>query len=377
MSLPVPLAPDAPLPLLLDDERLDTPAVLVDLDIADDNIRRFARYAERAGVVLRPHAKSHKSPAMAARQVAAGAVGLCAATASEAAALVATGTTDVTVAYPLVGTRKLDRLLPALADARVTLTSDSDVVTEGYGRLAARAGRPLEVLVEVDTGMHRAGVPAAVVLDLARGIERTPGLEFAGILTHAGHAHDVDGPGGLAEVARSEAAVMGGLRADLEAAGLPPRVVSAGSTLTAPYLDSGDGITELRPGTYVYNDLRTLACWACTPDSLAASVLTTVVSRSGGRVTVDAGSKTLTTTQDPQVGQGHVLGAPQVRVARLSEEHGVLAVPDGGPSYAVGDRLRLLPVHVCVWMDLQPEVYGTRGGQVVERLDVAAMRHSL
>ncbi|MCW2600271.1 MAG: alanine racemase domain protein [Frankiales bacterium] len=377
VSLPVPVSPYTELPLSLADPRIDTPAVLVDLEVAEQNIARMASYAGRAGVALRPHAKTHKSSAMATRQLAAGAAGLTVATAGEAQVMVKGGVPDVTVAYPLVGRAKLDRVLEALGAAEVTLTTDSDAVTDAYADLARRAGRTLNVLVEVDTGMHRAGAPPQLVVDRARHIAGTPGLDFAGILTHAGHAHDVPGPRGIAVVARQEATVMGDLRSALEKAGLPPRVVSAGSTLTAPYLCADDGITELRPGTYVYNDLRTLACWSCTPDALAATVLTTVVSTDGGRVTIDAGSKTLTTTQDPHYGFGHPAGAAEVSVARLSEEHGVLAVPDDHRPYAVGDRLQILPVHVCVWMDLQPEVYGVRNGQIVERITVDAMRHSL
>ena len=377
-QLPLPLPPDVQLPIDVADPRLDTPAVLVDLDVVEHNIARTAGYAARNGLALRPHVKTHKSAVMARRQLDAGAVGVCVATASEAMSMAHAGVLDITIAYPLVGASKLERIREALrAQSHVTLTSDCDQVTETYGDLARQVGRVVPVLVEVDTGMHRSGVRPGSVVERAARVAKTPGLEFAGILTHAGHAHDLPGPRGVASVARQEAAIMGDLRAALETAGLPPAVVSAGSTLTAPYLCAADGITELRPGTYVYNDLRTLACWSCTPDALAASVLTTVASLDGQRITVDAGSKTLTTSQDPAYGYGHPAGAPDVLFSRLSEEHGVLADPDGHLDVSVGDRLRILPIHVCVWMDLQPEVYGVRGNQVMERITIDAMRHSL
>lgn len=376
-SLPLPLPAQIPLPLPLDDPRLDTPAVLVDLDVVEQNIARTAAYAARNGVRLRPHIKTHKSTAMAHRQIDAGASGVCVATASEALVMAQAGITDITVAYPLVGQPKLDRIERALGLVSIFLTSDSDAVTESYGDLARRAGRTVPVLVEVDTGMHRAGAAPELVIDRAARIAKTPGLEFAGILTHAGHAHDVPGPRGLAVIAREEATIMGDLRGDLEAVGLAPQVVSAGSTLTAPYLTAQDGVTEVRPGTYIYNDLRTLACWSCTPDALAASVLTTVASTADARITVDAGNKTLTLSQDPAYGYGHPLGHPAVGFTRLSEEHGVLDDPGGQLDAQVGQRLRLLPIHVCVWMDLQPEVYGIRDGQIVERITIDAMRHSL
>ncbi len=356
--------------------RLDTPAMLVDLDIADANIARMAAFSLRTGMALRPHIKTHKSVAMARKQLAAGAAGLCVATVGEAAVLAAAGLTDLTLAYPVVGTRKLERLAAVLRDAEITLVADSPDVVDGYIGTARRVGRPVRVLVEVDTGMHRVGATPGLVTELARHIERSAVLLFRGILTHAGHAHDATDQLGIERVAREEAAVMGEVRADLERAGYQVDVVSAGSTLTARYLTAADGISEIRPGTYVYNDLRTLSCWACTPDELAVTMLATVVSAAGDRVTVDAGNKTLTSTTSADYGYGHLLGRPASRFTRLSEEHGVLSVPDP-PGLHVGDRVQIVPVHACVWSDLQPEVYGVRDGQITERIRVDAFRHSL
>jgi len=377
LSLPLPLDPAAALPVSLGDPRLDTPAMLVDLDIAEANIAGMAAFAQRAGLQLRPHVKTHKSVAMARRQLDAGAVGLCVATVSEAEVLACAGGADVTLAYPVVGARKLSRLAKVCQGVPVTLVADSAAVIDGYGEVARRAGRRLAVLIEVDTGMRRVGAPPHAVPELAMQVCKSAGLDFGGILTHAGHAHDANGQLGIEQVARQEAAVMGDVRADLEQAGHEVRVVSAGSSLTARYLTAADGITEIRPGTYIYNDLRTLACWSCTPEEIAVTMLATVVSTgdSGARVTVDAGSKTLTTTTDPAYGHGHLTGRPDATVTRLSEEHGVLTVT--GPPPSVGDLVRILPVHVCVWTDLQPEVYGLRRGEIVERIRVDAFRHSL
>ena len=375
-DIPLALDPAATLPVPVGDPRLDTPAMLVDLDIAEANIASMAAFARRAGLRLRPHVKTHKSLAFASRQLAAGAAGLCVATVSEAEVFAATAA-DLTLAYPVVGARKLERLTNVCRAAQVTLVADSATVIDGYSEVAYRAARPLAVLVEVDTGMRRAGAPPHTVPELAALVAKSDGLEFAGILTHAGHAHDAAGQLGIERVARAEATIMGDVRADLEQAGHEVRVVSAGSSLTARYLTAADGITEIRPGTYIYNDLRTLGCWSCTAEQIAASMAATVVSTGdeGARVTIDAGSKTLTTTVDPVYGYGHLAGRPDATVTRLSEEHGVLSV--AGPPPAVGDVVRILPVHVCVWSDLQPEVYGTRHGQIVERISVDAFRHSL
>lgn len=374
---PRPLEADVVLPLDLTDPALDTPAVLVDLDVVESNVRRMQEFAVRSGFLLRPHIKSHKSIRMAELQLSAGASGLCVATTSEAEVMARTGCGDILLAYPTVGSAKLRRLEDLASDGRLTVVSDSDEVTTGYARFASRLGVDVPVLVEVDTGMGRAGAQPADVLGRALDVERTPGLIFAGIMTHAGHAHDVHTQEGIAAVARQEARLMGDLRAELESAGLRVPIVSAGSTITSPYLRADDGITEIRPGTYIYNDLRTMSCYACTPDSIAASALATVVSTGGERATIDAGGKTLTATRDDHGGYGYPMDRPDVVFTRMSEEHGVLRVPAEGPAFAVGQRVQILPVHVCVWMDLQPEIYGVRQGRVVERITVDAMRHSL
>jgi D-serine deaminase-like pyridoxal phosphate-dependent protein len=375
-GLPLPLADDAELPLPVSDPMLDTPAMLVDLDIAEANIARMAGFAARAGLSLRPHFKTHKSVAMSRRQLAAGATGLCVATVGEAAVLALADVADITLAYPIVGARKLARLAEVLRSGHVTLVADSAEVLDAYAALAVAAGRQVSVLVEVDTGMHRVGAAPDRVTALAGQIERSGGLRFRGILTHAGHAHDETGQLGIERVARQEAATMGDVRAELERAGHEVAVVSAGSTLTARYLSADDGITEIRPGTYIYNDLRTLSCWACTPDEIAVTMLATVVSEDGERVTVNAGSKTLTSTTMPDYGNGHLTGRPASRFTRLSEEHGVMSVPER-PALRVGDRVAILPIHACVWSDLQPEVYGVRRGEITERIAVDAFRRSL
>lgn len=377
LALPRALRPEAILPLDLHDGNLDTPALLLDLDIVDANIARMQNFAESQGFAMRPHVKSHKSLAIAQRQLDAGAAGLCVATGSEAQVMADTAATDIMVAYPLVGSRKLERLDDLAGDQRLTLVTDSLEVTDGYRRYAKSLGTVIRVLVEVDTGMHRAGIEASGVAKMALEVARGDGLEFAGIMTHAGHAHDVSTPEQIMQVALGEAATMSAVREELEGLSLDVPTVSAGSTITSPYLKRADGITEVRPGTYVYNDLRTLGRHACTPDMIAASMLATVVSINGTRVTLDAGSKTLTSAWDAEFGYGHLVDHPDATFTRLSEEHGVLSLGHASEAVAVGDRVRVLPVHVCVWMDLQPEIYGTRAGRVVERIEVEAMRHSL
>lgn len=258
----------------------------------------------------------------------------------------------------------------------LTMVTDSYEIAEGYSRLAVDAGHDIPVLLEIDTGMHRVGIPPEHAGTLGSSIAALPGLQVVGLLTHAGHAHDVHTQPEIAAVARNEARLLADARYHAEQAGLEITVVSAGSTLTAPYLTAADGITEIRPGTYILNDLRTVTCYACTPDQLAASMLTTVVSVGPGRAVFDAGNKTLTPTRIEQHGFGYPREIPDARVSRLSEEHGVLQLPDD-EHLCVGDRVRMLPIHICVWMDLQHEVYGVAGSQIVSRISVDAMRRSI
>jgi len=374
---PRPLQANVAFPITFTDPALDTPAVLVDLDIVEANIRRMQDFAHRNGFALRPHVKSHKSVQMAERQLSAGARGLCVATTTEAEVMAATTSNDILLAYPTIGAVKLKRLEDLAADGRLTVVTDSAEVTAGYAEFARRVGVTVPVMVEVDSGMARAGATPSTVLARSLDVARSVGLTFAGIMTHAGHAHDVVKQEDIAAVARQEAQTMGDLRTELEGAGLVVHAVSAGSTITSLYLRPEDGVTEIRPGTYIYNDLRTMSCYACTQDTIAVSALATVVSLNAERVTIDAGGKTLTATRDVHGGYGYPSARPDAVFTRMSEEHGVLHVPSEGGALEIGQRLQILPVHVCVWMDLQPEVYGTRSGLIVERIAIDAMRHSL
>jgi D-serine deaminase-like pyridoxal phosphate-dependent protein len=367
----------AQLPVELGNELLDTPAVLVDLDVTERNIASMAELAARRGLKLRPHAKSHKSAHIAGLQLAAGATGLCLATVGEVEVMWANAIDDLLLAYPVVGTGKLRRLAPMAAAGSLTVVADSLEVAEGYSRLASSVGAELPVLIEVDSGMHRVGIQPDDAGKLAAGVDALPGLRVRGILTHAGQSHGAVDQLGIERVARDEVRAMQRAREALERAGLEVEVVSAGSTITTPYLSADDGITEVRPGTYVYNDLRTLGRYACTPSQIAVTMLATVVSRAPGRATLDAGSKSITTSRTAEHGYGHLLNRPNSRFGLVSEEHGVLDLAPQDEDLQVGDRVRVLPIHICVWMDLHAEVYGIRGGEVVQRIRVDAMRRSL
>jgi D-serine deaminase-like pyridoxal phosphate-dependent protein len=333
----------------------------------------MAESARRSGVRLRPHAKTHKVVEIARMQLAAGAAGLSVAKASEAEVFAAAGVDDLFVAYPVVGADKGRRLL-ALAD-RVRLAAGVDS-EDGARTLAAvfhAAGRRLDVLLKVDVGFHRSGVTPQRAVETARQIADLPGLRLRGLYTFAGHAYLAETPEGVARVGRDEGAILADAAARVRDAGLEVEEVSVGSTPTARHAMAVKGVTECRPGNYVFNDASQVNLGVCTSEDCAMTVLATVVSvPAADRAVVDAGSKTLST--DPLrprgAGFGSVLGR-RSRLARLSEEHGVIEVV-AGERFRVGERVRILPNHACVVSNLHDRLLGVRRGVVETELVVAA-----
>lgn len=353
---------------------LETPVVLIDLDVMERNIARMAERARACGVRLRPHAKTHKVIEVGRRQIAAGATGLSLAKPSEAEVFVEAGFDDVFIAYPVVGGDKARRLL-GLADRLRRLAVGVDSV-EGASTLAGAfrtAGRTLDVMLKIDTGLHRVGVPPERALETARRLADLPGLRLRGVFTHAGHGYGEQTPDGVARVARHEGRTMAAVAEELRGAGIAIEEVSVGSTPTAREAMAQAGVTECRPGNYVYHDGSQVGLGTCAPADCAMTVLATVVSvPAADRAVVDAGSKTL--SSDPlrpsANGHGQIVGR-RSRVQRLSEEHGVVVV-ESGDSFHVGERVRILPNHACVVSNLHDRLMGIRGESVETELVVAA-----
>jgi len=354
-------------------DELSTPCVLIDLDVVERNLARMAERARARGVKLRPHAKTHKVVAIARRQLEAGAVGLSLAKTSEAEVFVDAGFEDLFIAYPVVGADKARRLLPLAERVRLSVGADSVEGAQTLADVFAAAGRRLDLLLKVDVGYGRVGVVPAQARAVARALAALPGLRLRGIFTHAGHGYAAETPEAVAAVGRSEGEILAAVAAELRADGLPIEEVSVGSTPTAPSALQVAGVTECRPGNYVYNDASQVSLGTCAFEDCAMTVLATVTSvPAPDRAVVDAGSKTL--SSDPlrprTGGHGFVLGR-KTRVSRLSEEHGLMLV-EPGESFRVGERLRILPNHACVVSNLHDRLLGIRGGRVVEVLAVAA-----
>ncbi|RFS81950.1 hypothetical protein D0T12_30055 [Actinomadura spongiicola] len=349
---------------------IQTPALIVDLDRAQANIDAMARLAEAGGTRLRPHIKSHKMPYLAGLQLAAGASGLTCATLDEAEVMADAGCADILLAYPVWGAHNLARLRRLRERVRLRVSLDSAEVAAGVGAMAGR--EPVEVLVEVDSGLGRLGrPPGRRSAELVADIDRVPGVTVVGLCSHAGHSYRARSTAELREIAEREVAELaetvrlcGG---DLE--------ISLGATPTARWEAAAAEVAEIRPGTYALNDTTMAGLGVATHDTCAARVLATVVATPvPGRFVVDAGTKALAADGAP--GTIGVVGRPGLRLDMLYEEHGVGHGPEtGGP--AIGDRIELIPNHVCPVSNLFDLAFGVRGGRVERELEITAKRRSV
>lgn len=347
---------------------LDTPALVVDLDILNRNLRRVADYARMHGLRLRPHTKTHKSTRIGRRQLDLGAAGLTVAKVSEAEVMMGAEPSDLLVAYPIVGRRKLERLSEVARRTRVTVALDSESAARDLSEAARAAQVEIGVLAEVDVGLGRVGVsPGAPLLELARAILRLPGLRFEGVTCYPGHIKSTDA-GGLAALA-CVGETLSAIRTDFERAGIPVPIVSGGSTPTLFHSHEVAGLSEIRPGTYVYNDLNTVLSGACALEDCAASIVVTVASTARpGQMIVDGGSKTFSSDRpaSADVTFGRVVEAPGARFHKMNEEHGFIDISKAERGFSVGDRVRVIPNHICVAVNLHERVFGVRGDQVEE-----------
>jgi D-serine deaminase-like pyridoxal phosphate-dependent protein len=353
-------------------EDLETPCVLIELDRLQRNVERMAEQARAKGVALRPHGKTHKLPEVARIQTAAGARGLTLAKVGEAEVFAEHGFDDIFLAYPIVGADKARRLLRLAERIQIAVGADSVIGAATLSEVFAAAGRRLDVLLKVDVGAARVGVKPEQAPEAAERLAALAGVRLRGVFTHAGQSYHCDEAAGVAEVGRHEAEALSGAAAELRRAGLPCDVVSVGSTPTALH-SLRAGVTETRPGTYVYYDATQTSLGACRLDDCALTVLATVVSvPAPERAVVDAGSKSL--SSDPlrprAGGHGWILGR-ESRVQRLSEEHGVIGVVPG-ESFRVGERVRIVPNHACPVSNLFDRVFAVRNGRVEAVWPVAA-----
>jgi D-serine deaminase-like pyridoxal phosphate-dependent protein len=346
---------------------IDTPALILDLDIVEDNIRAMAAYFSARAQKLRPHFKTPKTPEVARRQLAAGAIGITAAKVGELEVLARAGLGPVLLANQVAGDQKIDRLFAAARQVEVIATVESKFNIDQLQAGAARAGAKLGVIIEVDTGMHRCGAQSpAETVELARAIGACTRLNYRGIMGYEGHAVLI--PNAEKRLATAEAALTllsEHVRA-LREAGLDPEIVSAGGTGTYDIAGTWPDVTEVQAGSYVFMDG---AYRIVRPDlgRSALSILATVISRRADRAIIDAGMKALTNEFGAPIVKG-----TELRVARLSEEHGHIEGVTG--EMAAGAKIEIIPSHNDTTINLHSEYFVMRGDEVIARWPIEAAR---
>jgi D-serine deaminase-like pyridoxal phosphate-dependent protein len=364
---------------------LRTPCVLVDHVKLERNIDRMQAAVSARGLRLRPHAKTHKSPELARVQIGRGAVGVCCAKLGEAEVFAAAGIEDIRLPYPLLPVNA-DRVLALLDQTHLSFIVDHPGVAQGWSDAMQNAGQTVDVLVKVDVGFHRCGIDpnASGAAELVARIAELPGLRFKGLLSHAGHAYLANSEAEIATVAATEARLLNDLAARVRDLGVPVEEISVGATPSARFSVQQSGLTELRPGNYIYYDRTQVGLGSATWDDCALTVLARVVSRPApDRVILDCGSKTLTNDQARGTGDMRGHGAilqsldtavpdTTLTIERLSEEHANVRVSGSARALDPGNLVRVVPNHSCVVSNLVDAVWLVNGDSVEERLPIAA-----
>jgi D-serine deaminase-like pyridoxal phosphate-dependent protein len=370
---------------MMDLSTLPTPRAFIDRARLQHNIATMQALASSAGVRLRPHAKTHKSPVIAKMQLDAGAVGVCCAKLGEAEMLAEAGIRDIRLPYPInpVNAARVVALLDR--GVRLSIIVDNGDVASAWSAAMVSAKRTLDVLVKVDVGFHRCGVnpDSPTVVDDIRAVSELSGLRFLGLLSHAGQGYGAASQDELEAIAGREAEILGSIAGRLRDAAVEVAELSVGATPTARFITRQHGVTEMRPGNYVFFDRTQVGLGAATVDDCALWIVATVVSRPAAtRVVFDAGSKTLTNDGVRGFGThgGHGLVCrdlsatvpdASIVIERLSEEHAVARVP-ADCTLRIGDRVRILPNHSCVVSNLMDELLVVEGTTVVDTFPVAA-----
>jgi len=353
--------------MIINEERMlqDTPFVAVDLDVMERNIERMGKLAAEAGVKLRPHAKTHKSPHIAQLQLNAGARGVTTAKLGEAEVMAEAGIRDILIAFPLVGRTKLARFAKLLEKAEAMVGLDDYKVAKGLNDVGEALKRRIAVYVDVDTGLHRMGRDPIASVDPIAEIAKLPYIEVRSLMSHTGHAYGLDDKEQVKAIAVEDATLMNKTKELLEARGVYVPEISVGATATARFIKDIPYATEMRPGMYVFNDRFVMDAGGATEAECALRIVATVVGKPDrSRIIIDAGSKTLALDMFRHGGHGRIVGHDNLVLKSLSEEHGRIEVVSGDTSLEIGDTVQIIPNHVCPVVNLADQLFGFRGGRL-------------
>lgn len=351
---------------------LDTPAMLVDLDRLEANLRSMQEKANLAGVKMRPHIKTHRTPAIARLQVAMGARGITAAKLGEAEVMAEAGLDDIFIANEIVGSIKLERLRKLKRKLKsLAVGVDHPEQVAAYSGMFAAEPAPLDVMIDVETGSPRTGVlPGKPALDLAQFVCRMPGLRLRGIFTHDGHSYGAPSVEAARGISRESQEKMIETALLLRAEGIGVEEVSIGSTPSLLLGGIERGVTEIRPGNYAFLDAN-MAQFLGTTSQCAQTVLAMVISRpTPERVVLDAGTKTLNEGVQKggmtrAEGHGRLKEQPDIFLGRIYEEHASFNIPEGrGLEFRIGQKLEIIPNHACQTTNFYEVIHGIRNGRV-------------
>jgi D-serine deaminase-like pyridoxal phosphate-dependent protein len=353
---------------------LPTPSLVIDAAVVRRNLRRAADYAAAHGIAIRPHTKTHKSVKLARMQIDAGARGLTVAKVGEALAMSA-ASDDILIAYPTVDALRAAEAAKLAKTKTIRVAIDSQLAADSLSAAAKSAGATVGVLVDIDVGPHRTGVQTpAAALALAQYVTRQPGLRLDGILFYPGHIWKP-----VTEQAEALAAVEAILAETISLwrkAGLEAKIVSGGSTPTLFQSHLVPSGTEVRPGTYIFNDMNCVRGGFSTLEDCAARIVSTVVSTAvPGQVVLDAGTKTLTSDRNalfPDSGHGLIVEFPEAKIAKLSEEHAQVDIAACPAAPKLGQTVTIIPNHICPCVNLQDRVWWCEPGAEPQPLTVDA-----
>lgn len=356
---------------------LDTPCLVVDFKVLMDNITSMAGVAREGNVELRPHTKTHKCPEIARIQCDQGFPGITVAKLGEAEVMAEEGFEDILIAYPLVGSKKIERLYRLSEKINVISGVDSITGARGLSDYAEKHSTIFKVFLIVDTGKRRCGVtPDLAGLTVAKEINKLPGLEIKGIFTHEGHAYNELTADDIKKLTYSISEKMVSFAEDLKAEGIDVGVISIGSTPSIKCERWADGVNQVRPGTYVFNDYNLVKLGLVTVKDCALTVLTTVISKPApDRLIIDAGSKSLTVEKGIErdgfeSGYGFIKSVEGAKLVSLSEEHGIIQLGEDASEIEIGDHLEIIPNHVCPVVNLFDQINVVKGGQVINKWEI-------
>jgi D-serine deaminase-like pyridoxal phosphate-dependent protein len=355
-------------------DQLDTPALIIDLAIMERNLKTMQELLDGAGIKLRPHTKTHKMADIAQLQLEYGAKGITVAKLGEAEAMAEAGILDIFIATEIVGKQKMARLRSLAGKAKIRVAVDSIYHVEQLADFF-KEQVPVEIMIEVDTGMHRCGIKPEEAVQLAGEIvSRFPQMKVAGIFAHEGHTYDAADKEQMRQIALdTQKDIIETGKQIKEKWGIECEI-SVGCSLGQLVGEFLPGITEARPGTYVFYDAGH-SYYLGTTDNCAVTILATIISKPGeDRVVADAGSKSMTIDQRSSgvlktKGFGLIKNFPDLLIKKLSDEHAVITP---GNSLKIGDRIEIIPNHVCPTVNLYNTAYGVKNGKIEKILTITA-----